>query len=218
LPITAAPVIVPWHSDQVAFLPPPADGGLAAAAAFETLVQRPADFGGAAARSLAVAARWRAGGVTADALLQDAALPQAGLPALPASTTWAALDRNGGAVVCSTSLDNLFGTGRIVPGMGFLLAASPASVPAPLYSAALAWNDHLKEFRAEVGGSGQAAAPLAVAVGMLNTLTTGGPMQAPVPEPGRANVIGCLNYLPDGPDSCRWAADPRGGGLAAGGN
>ena len=100
-------------------------------------------------------------------------MPQAGLPPLPASTTWAALDRDGNAVVCSVSLDNLFGTGRIVPGLGFLLAASPASVPPPLYAAALAWNDHLNAFRAEVGGSGQAAAPMAVAVGMLNTLTTG---------------------------------------------
>lgn len=218
LPVIAPPLIVPWHSEQVAFLPPPADGGLAAAAAFETLIQRPADFGGAAARSLAIAARWRAGGGTADALLKDTALPQAGLPALPASTTWAALDRYGNAVVCAASLDNLFGTGRIVPGMGFLLAASPASVPPPLYSAALAWNDHLKEFRAEVGGSGQAAAPLAAAVGMFNTLVTGAAMSVPVPEPGRANVIGCRNYLPDGPDSCRWATDPRGGGLAAGGS
>ncbi len=218
LPVLAPALIVPWHSDKVAFLPPPADGGLAAAAAFETLQQQPTEFGVAAARSLAIAARWRAGGATADAQLQDAALPQAGLPSLPASTTWAALDRDGNAVVCAVSLDNLFGTGRIVPGLGFLLAASPASVPPPLYAAAIAWNDHLNAFRAEVGGSGQAAAPMAVAVGMLNTLTTGASMAAPVPDPGRANVIGCASYLPDATGSCRWATDPRGGGLAIGSN
>lgn len=218
LPTMEPALIVPWHSDKVAFVPPPADGGLAAAAAFETMQQHPADFGQAAARALAVAARWRQGGVTADALLKDAALPQAGLPPLPASTTWATLDRDGNAVVCSVSLDNLFGTGRIVPGLGFLLAASPASVPPPLYAAALAWNDHLNAFRAEVGGSGQAGAPVAVAVGMLNTLTTGQAMAAPVPDPGRANVIDCASYLPDQSQSCRWAADPRGGGLAVGGN
>ena len=62
-------------------------------------------------------------------------------------------------------MDNLFGTGRIVPGLGFLLAASPAGVPPPLFSAALAWNEHLHAFRAEVGGSGQEGAPMAVAVG-----------------------------------------------------
>ena len=40
---------------------------------------------------------------------------------------------------------------------------------------------------------------MAVAVGLLNTLTTGAPMAAPVPDPGRANVIGCANYLPGDP-------------------
>jgi gamma-glutamyltranspeptidase/glutathione hydrolase len=216
LPITTPALIMPWHRDKVAFLPPPADGGLAAAAALQTLEQRPGDFGAAAARSLAVAARWRAGGVTADALLNDAAVPQAGLPALPASTTWAALDKDGNAVVCAASLDNLFGTGRVVPGLGFLLAASPAGVPPPLYAAALAWNDNVNAFRAEAGGSGQAGAPLAAAVGLLNTLATGAPLSAPVPDPGRANVIGCANYLPGDAASCRWATDPRGGGMAVG--
>lgn len=218
LPTLVPALIEPWRSDKVAFLPPPADGGLAAAAAFETLQQRPADLGQAAARALAVAARWRQGGVTADALLKDTTLTQVGLPPLPASTTWAAVDRDGNAVVCSVSLDNLFGTGRIVPGLGFLLAASPASVPPPLYAAAIDWNDHLHQFRTVVGGSGQAGAPLAVAVGMLNALTTGRPMAAPVPEPGRANVINCTGYLPDQPETCRWAVDPRGAGYAVGGN
>jgi gamma-glutamyltranspeptidase/glutathione hydrolase len=218
LPVVAPALIVPWHSDKVAFLPAPADGGLAAAAAFETLQQHPDDFGAATARALAIASRWRQGGVTADALLKDTALPQAGPPALPASTTWAALDRDGNAVVCSVSLDNLFGTGRIVAGLGFLLAASPASVPPPLYAAALAWNEHLNAFRAEVGGSGQAGAPMAVAVGMTNALTTGQAMAAPVPDPGRANVIECASYLPDQNQTCRWATDPRGAGLAMGGN
>ena len=218
LPTLAPALIVPWRSDKVAFLPAPADGGLAAAAAFETLQQRPNDFGAATARALAVAARWRQGGVTADALLTDTALPQAAPPPLPASTTWATLDRYGNAVVCAVSLDNLFGTGRVVPGLGFLLAASPASVPPPLFAAALAWNEHLNAFRAEVGGSGQAAAPMAVAVGMANTLTTGQAMAAPVPDPGRANVIDCASYLPDQTGSCRWATDPRGGGLAVGAN
>jgi len=218
LPTLAAALIEQWHSDKVAFLPPPADGGLAAAAAFETLRQNPNDLGQAAARALAVAARWRQGGATADALLKAADLPQVGMPSLPASTTWATLDRNGNAVVCSVSLGNLFGTGRVVPGMGFMLAASPASVPPPLYAAALAWNANLHSFRAEVGGAGQAGAALATADGMANTLTTGAAMPQPVPDPGRANVIGCAGYLPGEDRSCRWATDPRGAGLAIGGS
>ena len=98
LPTLADALIEPWHSEKVAFLPPPADGGLAAAAAFETLRQNPRDISQAAARSLAVAARWRQGGLTAEALLKTVSLPDAGLPPLPASTTWAALDRDGNAV------------------------------------------------------------------------------------------------------------------------
>ena len=218
LPSLADPLIESYRSDKVAFLPAPADGGLAAAAAFETLRQNPTDLSGAAARSLSVAARWRQGGVAPDALLKAANLPQAALPPLPASTTWATLDRDGNAVVCTASLDNLFGTGRIVPGMGFLLAASPASVPLPLFAAALAWNANLQAFRAEAGGSGQTGAALAAAVGMINTLRTGAPMASEVPDPGRANVIGCAGFLPGENGTCRWATDPRGAGLAVGGS
>ncbi|HEY1931286.1 MAG TPA: gamma-glutamyltransferase [Acetobacteraceae bacterium] len=218
LPQLGTPLFAPASGDRVAFLPPPADGGLAALAAFTWLRQHPNDFGGAEARALAVAARWRQGGVTAQQVLDSPSLPQAGLPGLPASTTFATVDQNGNAVVCAVSMGNLFGTGRIVPGMGFLLAASPAALPPPLYAAALAWNDHLHEFRAEVGGSGQAGAPMAVAVGMDNTLRNGHPMPAPVPDPGRANVIGCYGYLPGDKASCGWAADPRGAGMAMGGS
>jgi gamma-glutamyltranspeptidase/glutathione hydrolase len=52
---------------------------------------------------------------------------------------------------------------------------------------------------------------------MRNTLLTGQAMPALVPDPGRANVIGCASYLPDASGSCRWASDPRGAGLAVGG-
>ena len=86
-------------------------------------------------------------------------------------------------------MNNLFGTGRILPGLGFLAAASPASVPPPLLAAGLAWNDNIKAFRAEAGGSGQSGASLAAAVGLINTLRTNRPMAVPVPEPGRANVL-----------------------------
>ena len=41
---------------------------------------------------------------------------------------------------------------------------------------------------------------------------------APVPEPGRANVIDCPRYLPGSQRSCSWAADPRSAGLALGSN
>jgi gamma-glutamyltranspeptidase/glutathione hydrolase len=53
---------------------------------------------------------------------------------------------------------------------------------------------------------------------MLNALRTNQAMSAEVPDPGRANVISCVNYLPGENGSCTWATDPREAGLAAGGS
>jgi gamma-glutamyltranspeptidase / glutathione hydrolase len=210
--------VLPYRNDKVAFLPPPADGGLAAAAGFMTLQRDPSAIGLATARALAVAARWRAGGGDAQALLAASDLREARLPPLPASTSFATLDKDGNAVACSLSMDNLFGTGRVLPGLGVLLAASPAAVTPPLYAAAIAWNENTHSFHAAVGGSGQEGAPVAVAVGMVNALRTDRPMAVPVPDPGRANVIECSRYLPGENGSCAWATDPRDAGLAAGGS
>jgi gamma-glutamyltranspeptidase/glutathione hydrolase len=218
VPKLAPAIVLPNRRDKVAFLPPPADGGLAAAAAFEALERDPAAPGAAAARALAVAARWRQSGGDAQNLLASTNLPEAAPPPLPASTSFAVLDKNGNAVACSLSMDNLFGTGRLLPGLGILLAASPAAVPTPLYSAAIAWNENIHAFRAAIGGSGQQGAPVAVAIGMLNALRTGEPMSATVPDPGRANVISCARYLPGENGSCAWATDPREAGLAVGGS
>ncbi len=218
LPKLVAPLVHPYKIDQVAFVPPPADGGLAAEAAFAVLADHPNNVDTAAARSLAVAARYRAGGVTAQAALAATNLPAADMPPLPASTSFATLDRSGNAVVCALTMNNLFGTGRIVPGLGFLAAASPAAVAPPLLSAGMVWNDNIKAFRAEAGGSGQAGAPLAVAFALINALRTDRPMSVPVPDPGRANVIACAGYLPGENRGCGWAADQREAGLALGAN
>ncbi len=217
LPRLDAPIFIPAGDDRVAFLPPPADGGLAAAAAFQVLENAPADQSGAQARALAVAARWRTGGVTAPALLANP--PSSGaLPSLPASTTFATLDRDGNAVVCALTMDNLFGTGRIAAGTGIVLAASPVATPPPLLAAGIAWNPNLRAFRAAVGGSGQEGAPLAVAAGLSNALRTGEAIPAPVPEPGRETAITCGRYLPGAEKTCSWAVDSRGSGLAMGSN
>ncbi len=218
LPRVTTPLVVPYRNDLVAFLPPPADGGLAAAAAFKTLQQTPGDWNGAMARAAGTASVWRqGGGVSVDQLLAAPVTQDYPLPPLPASTSFATLDLNGNAVVCVLTMNNLFGTGRIMPGLGFLAAASPAYVPPPLLSAALAWNDNTKAFRAAVGGTGQAGAPVAVAGAMMNTLVSQQPMPSQVPDPGRANVVACGRYLPRETASCGWAADPREFGLASGG-
>jgi gamma-glutamyltranspeptidase/glutathione hydrolase len=217
LPRLAPPIAIGYRNDKLAFLPPPADGGLAAAAAFQALQHDPSAQAAAQARANAVIARWRTGGGNPTSLLA-ADLPAGDLPPLPASTSFITIDHDGNAVACALTMDNLFGTGRVLADTGLLLAASPAAVPPPELAAAIAWNDHTHAFRAAVAGSGQEAAGTAVAVALYNTLRTGQAMAAPVPDPGRANVGACSQYLPDGEASCRWATDPRGAGLAIGSN
>ena len=143
------------------------------------------------AHSLAVAARYRAGGITPAAVLAAQDLPPAGSTAFPASTSFVTMDRFGNAVACALTMDNLFGTGRILPSLGFLAAASPAAVPPPLLSAGLGLERQLQGIpgrrsrfrtgRRAVGGGGRSD----------ERPQTGRPMSVPVPDPGRANVIAC---------------------------
>ncbi len=131
---------------------------------------------------------------------------------LPASAGFAALDKDGGAVACATTMDNLFGTGRIAAGTGILLAASPRAVPAPELAAGIATTGD--KFRAAVTGTGESGAGQAA----VNAMEAALHRQPPdVPDPGRANVISCPALVPGGEASCTASADPRGGGFAIGG-
>ena len=236
------------RGDQAVFLPPPADGGLAADAAFRVLLGMPGALKPAQDRALAVAAAWRAQRGQGDpAALLAGQVQLATLPLLPASTSLVTLDRDGRAVACAFTMNNLFGTGRIAPGTGVLLAASPSWMPPALLAAGMTWNAHIHAFRAAVAGSGQEGAPLAVADSLLQTgratqrmVSAPGPMPGPnnqyvqgtgalvtsagtealrpAPEPGRSNIISCAGYLPGDKGSCAWITDPRGAGLAVGSN
>jgi len=190
-------------------------------------------YAGAYAQDFAAAAQAAGGGLTvrdmantkpriatpvlgSSGAYDTASLPVATSPmeTLPASASFMALDKNGGAVVCVTSLNNLFGTGRIAPGTGVLLAASPHSTPTPDLAAALAYT-HGGVFRAAASGTGQEGAVEAARSGLANALA--GHPGAPVPEPGRANVISCPGGVPGAEGSCSAKADARGQGLAIGG-
>jgi len=205
---------------DLSFLPLPADGGLAAAASFQALRANPADLAGAQARGLAAAAQFRRTGADAKTIL---AAPEGGsLPALPASTSFATLDPQGNAVVCVVSMGNLFGTGRVVPGTGMLLAASPSWMPPPLYAAGMVSHRRRSAMQVLAGGSGQEGAAIAVAKAMADALADTGPSArinpSGAPEPGRANVIACNAPPASSPTSCGWATDTRGFGLATGSN
>ncbi|GAC1348152.1 MAG: gamma-glutamyltransferase [Acetobacteraceae bacterium] len=216
LPRTGAPLTIPSGRDLVALLPPPADGGLAAAAALQALQANRTDLAGAQSRALGTAASWRQSGGDPAAILATG-VAGGSLPPLPASASYAVLDRNGNAVTCAVTMDNLFGIGRIAAGTGILLAAAPRPGATPLLAAAIQYNANLHGFHAAAAGTGQDGAPLAVAAGLTTALAANTAMPAPVPEPGRANVILCSRYLPDSEGSCSWATDPRNAGLAASG-
>ncbi len=47
------------------------------------------------------------------------------VPENPAGASFVVADRDGGAVACGLSMNNLFGTGRIAPGTGIVLATVP---------------------------------------------------------------------------------------------
>lgn len=222
LPQLLQPIVLPARGgDQIAFLPPPADGGLAAAASFAALQagQSPAD---ALARGLSVASAWRQGGGDAPALLASQQPPALGMEVLPASAGLMVFDRDGAAVTCAFSLNNLFGTGRMAPGMGFLMAAAPntGSVRPALLSAAIAYNQNLRAFRLGVAGAGQQAAPMAVAgpaaLQLLRNVAPGDALAAGAPPEGRGQLGACLNYLPGTASRCTAVTDPRGAGVALG--
>jgi gamma-glutamyltranspeptidase / glutathione hydrolase len=224
LPRLATPILLPSRGgDQAAFLPPPADGGLAAAASFAAM-QAGQSVPEAAARGLAAVSGWRQTGGDPQAHLAAAQAGGAafGGGAFPASAGLAVFDRNGAAVSCAFTLNNLFGTGRTAPGMGFLLAAAPnlGAVQPPLLAAGIAFNRNLRAFRMAAAGSGQEAAGMAVAGPMALHLLRGqapaAALEAGSPEPGRTQMGVCLNYLPGAPDRCVALSDPRGAGVALG--
>jgi gamma-glutamyltranspeptidase / glutathione hydrolase len=196
---------------------PPTEGGLAAAASLMSLRSQAADTQSAYARGLAAAERWRAGGANSDQILNGGLVAPATTPLYPASTTFATLDRDGNAVICAVTMNNLFGTGRTLPNLGFIAAASPAMVTPPLLSVGLAWSESRHAFHAAAGGSGQAGAGLAAAVALMDAIRSGQPMPSPVPDPGRANTIVCARYLPGSEANCYGANDPREFGLAING-
>lgn len=191
-------------------------------------------YAGDNAAQFASAANAAGGGLTAQDLLN--AVPQYGTPgttsqngyavaslpvassgqdeALPASASFMALDNKGGAVICVTSMNNLFGTGRLAPGTGVLLAASPRSNPTPELAASMAYSPGSAAFRAAASGTGQNEAEDAAQIGLANALTG---QNQPVPQPGQANVISCPGTVPGGEASCRASAAPGGNGLAIGG-
>jgi gamma-glutamyltranspeptidase / glutathione hydrolase len=215
-PSIAPAWLLPVGSSTFVAVPPAAERGAAAtAAAVTSLDDSPRDIDAAQRRALAVAAAARQGD-PGNAKLLDEKAPPGTLSRLPASTTFGAIDGDGRAVMCGTSLGNLFGTGRVAERTGILLGVSSARAQPQLLSLAILFDRGNARFEGMSGGSGQEGAPLAAAFGLYSGMQ--GVARPQPPEPGRANVIVCPAGLPNDKPACAFSADPRGAGQAFGVN
>ncbi len=173
----------------------------------------------------------------------------------PSAASMVAVDNTGSAAACAVTLNSLFGTGRIAPGMGIVLASLPgqggrgATALGPM----LVVNDHTPQFRFAAAASGGAAAPVAMVQVAAETLLAGVPLRealatkrvigggdpdvvyfeqllpgtdlqnlsqrghqlVQILSAGKVNAISCPGTIPEQPESCVAATDPRGFGLAA---
>ncbi|HEY9163969.1 MAG TPA: gamma-glutamyltransferase, partial [Magnetovibrio sp.] len=101
------------------------------------------------------------------------------------ATAFSAVDSMGNAVSCVVSMNAAFGTGRVAPGTGILLAAAPSTDGrgpiglAPM----LVVNENSREFHFAAGASGGVAAPTALMNVAARVLLDDQGLQAAVAAP-----------------------------------
>jgi len=172
----------------------------------------------------------------------------------PSGTSFVVVDKNGGAVACSLTMNNLFGAGRIAPGTGVVLATVPGKggrgamslvpmIVANIHTSNLYWAgaasggvaaptslmnvaaqsilaEHTMEtamtaHRVHHGGQPDTTYyEIGLAPDKLDGLKRRGHQSAGAPSIGRVNAMSCFSGLPDHPETCEIATDPRGFGLA----
>ncbi|MBB3882752.1 gamma-glutamyltransferase family protein [Acetobacter oeni] len=222
LPQAVMPLTITVQGTQVSFLPPPADGGYGMAVAWRAMENGRSGTSGVGAQAVA---GWRASesrsntpsvlAARARQLIDSGHIPSGGtLPNLPASTSFAVVDRKGEAVACALTMNNLFGTGRVAGSTGIVLGASSAHLPWPLLPAAIAHRDD--QFIATATASGQADAADAAAAALSGALHGDEQAMKPATVAGRANAISCPSGLPGNNGRCFGSVDPRGSGYASG--
>jgi gamma-glutamyltranspeptidase/glutathione hydrolase len=143
------------------------------------------------------------------------------------ATAIVAADRDGQVVACAVTPHRPFGTGRVAPGTGILIAPPPppgADGPAGL--AAMIVNDRRGDgvlFAAAAGGgmAATAMAQVAARAALEGRLLEDALAEARLSPAGAArdegnvNALACPGGLREGPQSCALRSDPRGLGLAA---
>ncbi len=193
---------------------PPVAGGITAGAIFSLLAEDGRFLGAAdgkrahliaevSKRAFADRQNWLDGGTAAGfdmarlqasmATYQEsrATAPEALTPAPkrrlenPAATSFVTVDQRGLTVSCAVTMNNLFGTGRIVPGTGILLAAAPAQSGNATTSLApiIMANHNTSQVFFAGASTGGTAAPSALASVMRRTLIEERPLRDAIRAP-----------------------------------
>lgn len=103
----------------------------------------------------------------------------------PAGASFVVVDGRGGAVACSLTMFNLFGTGRVAPNTGILLAAAPgrgARNPLPL-GPIIVMQPSTFRFHFAIAGSGGVASATSMANVAALTMLAGEPARDAVDTP-----------------------------------
>ncbi len=106
-------------------------------------------------------------------------------PENPAAAGLVAVDRDSNAVACNLTMNNLFGTGRVAPGTGILLAAAPGRAGRGTLSLGpvVVSNDFVNEFFFAAAASGGVAAPTALAQVTARVLMAREPLEEATAAP-----------------------------------
>jgi gamma-glutamyltranspeptidase / glutathione hydrolase len=175
-----APVEVAYGNNVALFPPSPAAGSLEA------------EWWAALARDGAYASADAAGRPPLLAKTESrgfAGQTGAGLQGAVSGSGLVAIDGEGSAVACSLSLNKTFGSGRILPGTGILLAARPAGAGQGPYGAMLGVNRNSNEFRyAAAVGSGATASTSLLEVSLATLIG-----QVPLPQAIAAPRLSAVN-------------------------
>jgi gamma-glutamyltranspeptidase/glutathione hydrolase len=108
---------------------------------------------------------------------QDLAPAPTALLENPAATGFVVVDREGSAVACSLTMNNLFGLGRIARGTGIVMATAPAKGSGTTALLPMLMVNHSTgEFLFAASASGGAAAPTALMTVAVETLVSEHPL------------------------------------------
>lgn len=105
------------------------------------------------------------------------------MPENPAATSFVVVDREGSAVACTLTMNNLFGLGRVVRGTGIMAAMAPLKGSAvTALSPMLVIDQKESQMKFAAGASGGAAAPAALATVALDSLVRGRPLREAIAD------------------------------------